>query len=220
VTLGELHDLLLAWAGAEARQPWLLEARRAYFARVGEPHEEDKSYEARMNGLIDHYLFDFRPDGHETTLALYLRDGGVGLTTDERSQMREMGRNLHLLVEVRKIRPGVVEVEDVFTEARYDVVERRAVVALSKGDIFETRLVPHEGKLHFSASSIYHPREVRRAILKEAKRRVEDAPPGEGPDVEEFLATLSRMALRLERYRNVRVESIYDFDAPPGRTAG
>jgi hypothetical protein len=37
--------------------------------------------------------------------------------------------------------------------------------------------------------------------------------------VEEFLAMLSRMALRLERYRNVRVESIYDFDAPQGRPA-
>ena len=220
MTLGELHDLLLAWAGAEARQPWLLEARRAYFARVGEPHEEDKSYEARMNGLIDHYLFDFRPDGHDTTLALYLRDGGAGLTTDERAQMREMGRNLHLLVEVRKIRPGIVEVEDVLSGARHDVVERRAVVALAKGDILEARLFPHEGKLHFSASSIYHPREVRRAILKEAKRRAGSALPGQGPDVEDFLALLSRMALRLERYRNVRVESIYDFDAPAGRNAG
>jgi hypothetical protein len=37
--------------------------------------------------------------------------------------------------------------------------------------------------------------------------------------VADFLAVLSRMALRLERYRNVRVESIYDFDAPPGRPA-
>jgi hypothetical protein len=37
--------------------------------------------------------------------------------------------------------------------------------------------------------------------------------------VVEFLALLSRMALRLERYRNVRVESIYDFEAPQGRNA-
>jgi hypothetical protein len=93
------------------------------------------------------------------------------------------------------------------------------VVALAKGDILEARLLPHEGALQFSSSFVYHPREVRRAILKEARRLTEAAPPGQGPDGDEFLAQLSRMALRLERYRNVRVESIYDFDAPQGRPA-
>jgi len=29
--------------------------------------------------------------------------------------------------------------------------------------------------------------------------------------VESFIATLSRMAFKLERYRNVKVESLYDF---------
>jgi hypothetical protein len=220
VTLAELHDRLLAWAGEAVRQHWLLEARRVHFASVGEPHEEDKSYEARMNGLLDYYLYDFRPEGNDTTLDLFLRDGAVDFTTDERAEMRELGRNLRALIEVKKIQPGVVEVEDVFTGARHEVVERRALVALAKGDILEARLLPHEGKLHFSSSSVYHPREVRRAILKEARRRAKTAPPGQPPDVADFLAVLSRMALRLERYRNVRVESIYDFEAPQGRPTG
>jgi hypothetical protein len=220
VSLAEAHDRLLAWAGAGERQPWLLEARRTWFARVGEPHDEDKSYELRMNGLLDHYLYDFRPDGANTTVDLYLRDGAEGLTTDERAQVRDLGRSLRSLFEVRRIRPGLVELAEVFGGARHEVVERRAVVALATGDIFEARLLPNEGKLNFSASFVYHPREVRRAILKEAKRRMRAAPAGKGPDVDEFLAQLSRMALRLERYRNVRVESIYDFEAPLGRSAG
>jgi len=219
VTLADLHDNLLAWAGAEERQPWLLAARDAWFARVGEPHEEDKSYELRMNGLLDHYLYDFRPDGADRTIDLFLRDGAADLTTDERAQVRDLGRSRRALFDVRRIRPGVVEVEEVLGGARHEVLERRVVVALGKGDILEARLLPHEGKLHFSGSFVYHPREVRRAILKEAKRLAEATPPGQAPDGDEFLAQLSRMALRLERYRNVRVESIYDFDAPQGRPA-
>ncbi len=219
MTLAEIHDLLLAWAGAEERQPWLLAARQAWFARVGEPHEEDKSYEARMNGFLDHYLYDHRPDGVNRTFELFLRDAADGLTTDARAQIREMGRCRRALFEVRRIRPGRVELSEVLGGARHEVVERRAVVALQKGDILEARLLPHEGALHFSASSVYHPREVRRAILKEAKRLEREARPGEAPDEDEFLARLSRMALKLERYRNVRVESIYDFDAPQGRPA-
>jgi hypothetical protein len=215
VTLGELQDRLLGWAGAEERQPWLLEARRAWFARVGEPHEEDKSFELRMNGLLEHYLFEFRPDGANSTLELFLRDGAEGLTTDERAQVRELGRSRRALFEVRRLRPGLVELEEIPGEARHDVVERRSLVALAKGDILEARLLRHEGKLHFSRAFVYHPREVRKAILKEARRRA-----ASGEDVgDDFLAQLSRMALRLERYRNVRVESIYDFDAPPGRNA-
>jgi hypothetical protein len=219
VTLGEMHDRLLAWAGAAERQPWLLAARASWFARVGEPHEEDKSYEPRMNGLLDHYLYDHRPDGTNTTLDLFLRDGAPGFTTDDRAQFRDLGRNRRALFEVRRIQPGSVELEEVLTEVRHEVVERRATVALAKGDLLEARLLPHEGRLHFSSAFVYHPREVRRAILKEASRRVKATPAGQQPDVEDFLAQLSRMALRLERYRNVRVESIYDFDAPQGRTA-
>ncbi len=219
MTLGELHDRLLAWAGAEERQPWLLRAREEHFARHGEPHEEDKSYEARMNGLLDAYLYDFRPDGKDTTLDLFLRDGAEGLTTDERSAFRELGRSRRGIFEVRRIRPGIIELEDVFTEERFEVVERRSLVALAKGDLLEARLMPFQGKLHFAASSISHPREVRRAILTEARKRARAAEPGK-PDVAEFVATLSRMALRLERYRNVRVESIYDFEAPQGRSTG
>lgn len=219
MTLTELHDRLLAWASAEERQPWLLEARRSWFARVGEPHEEDKSYENRMNGLLEHYLYDHRPDGENRIIELFLRDGAADLTTDERAEVRELGRSRRALFEVLRIRPGLMELGEVLGGARHEVVERRAVVALAKGDIFEARLLPHQGKLHFSSSSVHHPREVRRAILKEARRLSEAALRGQEPDLDEFLARLSRMALRLERYRNVRVESIYDFDAPQGRNA-
>jgi hypothetical protein len=218
VTLIELRERLLAWASAEERQSWLLAARQGWFARVGEPHEEDRSFESRMNGLLDHYLFDHRPDGVNTTLELFLRDGAADLTTDERGQMRDLGRGRRSLFEVRRVAPGAVELEDVLSGTRHEVQERRSVAALSKGDLLEARLLPHEGKLQFSSAFVYHPREVRRAILREAKRRVRETPPGRAPDVDDFLALLSRMALRLERYRNVRVESIYDFDAPPGRS--
>lgn len=215
MTLGEIQEMVLAWAGAEERKPWLLAARQAHFERYGEPHEEDLSHETRMNGLLDAYLYDHRPDGVHTTLELFLRDGADGLTTDQRSEVRELGRCIHSLFEVRSIKPGEVEVQDVFDGARRKVVERRATVGLSKGDLLEARLLPWQGRLHFAAASIFHPREVRRRILSEVKRRQKEAGKGRAVDVKAFLGEISRMALRLERYRNVRVEAIYDFEARP-----
>ncbi len=212
-TLAELQEKLLAWATAEARKEELLAARRDWFDRHGEPHEEDKTFESRMNGFLDYYLYDFRPPGSpETTIELFMREQGPALTTDELAFYRVLGKSVHGLFEVRKIRPGEVRLRDCFTEVTHEVTERRQMVGLDKGDLLEARLLPFDGHLFFSAAFLYHPQEVRKLILNEVKRRKKAAGKGNLPDVEAFIATLSRMAFKLERYRNVNVDSIYDFE--------
>ncbi len=211
--LAERQEKLLAWATADARKEELLAARRHWFDRHGEPHEEDKSFETRMNGLLDYYLYDFRPPGStETTIEIFMREMGPHLTTDELGAYRVLARNIHGLFEVKKIAPGEVRLRDCFTDVVHDVTERRQMAGLDKGDILEARLLPFEGDLFFSAAFLYHPQEVRKVVLNEVKRRKKDAGKGNLPDVEDFIATLSRMAFKLERYRNVHVESIYDFE--------
>jgi len=213
MTLQEMHDRLLAWASADARKEALLQARRIHFERHGEPHEEDKSFEARMNGLVDFYLYDFRPgEGAATTLDLFLREAGSAYTTDLLAELRELGRNVHSLFEVRRLRPGEVRLRDVFSRKDHDVSERRQMAGLVKGDLLEARLLPWQGRLFFSGAFLYHPPEARKAILAEVKRLRKEAGKHGQPDVGGFLAQLSRMAFKLERYRNVRIESIYDFE--------
>jgi hypothetical protein len=224
MTLQELHDRLLAWATAEPRQEELLRARRAFFDRFGEPHEEERSYETRMNGMLDYYLYDHRPGGgQDTILDLFLRDQSQGYASDELSLFRALGKTRHSLFEVRKLRPGEwVRLRDVFSDRELEVAERRQMAGLEKGDLLEARLLPFQGQLHFSGAFLYHPREMRKVILAEARKRHKSA--GGAPvDVTAFLAQLSRMAQKLERYRNVKAQSLYDFTAPlttppPGRS--
>ena len=211
MTLQEMHERLVAWASDEARKEWLLAARQAYFEGFGEPHEEDKSFESRMNCLLDWVLYDFRPNGVDTMLELFLRDRSQALTTDELAEIRELTRNLHGLFEVRRMQPGQIRLRDVFTRNDHDVTERRTLAGLAKGDLLEARLLPHDGHLYFSGAFLYHPQEVRKAILAEVKRLRKAGKKGGSLDVKAFLATLSRMAFKLERYRNVKIESIYDF---------
>ncbi len=218
MTLQELHDRLLAWASADARSQALLDARRIHFERCGEPHEEDKSFESRMNGLVDFYLYDFRPgSGAGTTLDLFLQEAGKEYPTDLLAEFRELGRNLHSLFEVRRLRPGEIRLRNVFTGKDHDVSERRQMAGLVKGDLIEARLLPWQGRLFFSGAFLYHPPEARKAILTEVKRLRKAAGRHAAPDAAAFLAQLSRMAFKLERYRNVKIESIYDFAAatPP-----
>jgi hypothetical protein len=106
-------------------------------------------------------------------------------------------------------------VADAFTGERLDVTERRQMAGLEKGDLLEARLLPFEGRLVFSGAFLYHPREARGLILAELKRLKKAAGKAGRADPGPFLATLSRMAFKLERYRNVRLESIYDFAVEP-----
>ncbi len=211
MTLAQLHERLLSWATAEPRKEDLLAARREHFERHGEPHEEDRSYEVRVNAMLDHYLYDYRPPGGRGgTLERFLATEGSALSPEEVLAYRELAGNLHGLFEVRKIADAQVRLRDVFSGEDHDVTERRQVAGLEKGDLLEARLLPFDGALYFSGAFLYHPREARKAILAEVKRLrkgARDAP----PDVKAFLATLSQMAIKLERYRNVRLESIYDF---------
>lgn len=212
MTLQALHERLLAWSTAESRKERLLDARSHHFAAYGEPHEEDRSFEARQNGALDHYLYDYRPaEGARTTLEEFLAAESASLEADARRGYEDLAQNVHALFEVRRLGDGKIRLRDVFTGKDHDVTERRQTVGLEKGDLLEARLLPYLGTLLFSGAFLYHPREARRAILGEVKRRKKAAGRGGTPDVAGLLALLSRMAFKLERYRNVRLESIYDF---------
>lgn len=214
--LKELHEKLLTWATADARKDQLLAARRDYFDRHGEPHEEDKSFETRMNGMLDYYLYEFHPPGStETIIETFMREQAPSLTTEELALYRILAKNVHGLFEVRKVKPPEIRLRDLFTGGDYEVTERRHMVGLEKGDILEARLLPWDGKLFFSGAFLYHPQEVRKTILNEVKRLKKEAQKTDAEiDVPAFVALLSRMAFKLERYRNVSVEALYDFRQP------
>jgi hypothetical protein len=227
MTLPELHERLLSWASADPQDPLLLAARQRHFERYGEPHEEDSSYERRMNGMLDYYVYEWRPaPTAPTMLERFIAEEGSALAPGDQVTLGALVAQRRGLFEVKRLRPGVVRVTDVFTGEVLEVAERRQVACLEKGDLLEARLLPYEGKLVFSGAFLYHPREARKMILAEVKRLKKAAGQAGKPDPGPFLATLSRMAFKLERYRNVRLEAIYDFTVearamtprpPPGR---
>lgn len=212
MSLQELHERLLSWATAEPRKADLMAARDEHYARYGEPREDELSFEPRVNGMLDHYLYDYRPNGQKTsTLENFIAANGAEMPAADLVAFRALTGNVHGLFEVRKLQEGRVVLRDVFADRDHPVVERRQLAGLAKGDLLEARLLPWGDELRFSGAHIYHPTEARKRILAEVKRLRKEAGRKGSPDVKSFLALLSRMAFKFERYRNVRLESIYDF---------
>jgi hypothetical protein len=208
-------DQLLAWAARDVND--IVDAKKEYFGGTGgEVHEDDRCFEQRTQAFFNWYLLD-RQKGGTSPVQRFLQEQGatleardkdviIGLTQSRLGLYAYRGRRGFL----RPPKQGQVRVRDAITGDDFNVTERRQMHGLEVGDLFEARLVPVGGAYHFSSSFTYHPREMRRAILREVKRRKKQGQ----ISVRELLWELERMQLQSERFRNVSIENIYDFDKP------
>ena len=217
-----LIDQLLSWAAGAIGNDDIVAARHDYFSRTGgEVHEDDRSFEQRMQGFFNWYLFDrrVRENGVELSPAQrFLNERGAQLEPAARELIAGGTQSRLSLYEYRgrrslfrRVAAGSIRVRDIITKDDFDVLERRQMVGLEEGDLLEARLIPTGNKWHFSSSFIYHPRDARRTILKEIKRRRKAL---ELADPRAFCWEVSRMALQAERFKNVPLHAIYNFETP------
>lgn len=202
-------DELTAFASGEARKEDLLAAKKEYFEQTGEVFEDDKQFELRMASFLDYYLFDRTSPLTGRTPAQELFEIKGREAPDQANGFRGFTETLHGLFEVRKLGKGVVRLRELFSGKDYEVTERRQLAGLEKGDILEARLIPTSGHLLFSQAFCYHPRDATAPILKEIKRRKKKEP---HRSPKEMAWECARRALKTDRYRQIPVERIYDFE--------
>ncbi|MGQ0505285.1 MAG: hypothetical protein ACT4TC_08180 [Myxococcaceae bacterium] len=202
-------DQLIAYATAESRKPELIAAKAEYFGLTGEVFEDDKVFEMRMASFLDYYLYDRISPATGKTPAQEFAELNRDTPPPAGPTFKGFTETVHGLFEVRKIGQGYVRMRELFSGKDYDVTERRQIAGLEKGDLLEARLIPFDGHLWFSSGFCYHPKEVRDAIRKEVKRRKKNEPNRHPRD---FTFECAKMALKTERYRQIAVEKIYDFE--------
>jgi hypothetical protein len=198
-------------ASAEPRKPDLVAAKADYFRLTGEVFEDDKVFELRMASFLDYYLFDRVSPLLGKTPAQEFYELTLTQAPAEAHLFKGFTETVHGLFEVKKPQKEKLRLRELFSGKDYDVFERRTLVGVEKGDILEARLIPFDGKLMFSAAFCYHPKQAYKAILKEVKRRKKKEPQR---SAQEFAWECSKRALKVERYRQIAVERIYDFENP------
>ena len=212
------YETLLAWASKDRYRDDIIAAKAEYFAVTGEVFTDDACYESRMQGFFNWYLLDRRSGEPPMTPAQrFLLEEGAGLALGDKPVYMGFTQSKHSLYEVRrvgvgliKVRDDLVKVRDAFTGDDLIVTERRHLPGIERGDLLEARLLPVGDVLHFSPAFIYHPRASRPLIWKEIKKRKKAGT----LDPRAFLWELERMSLHLERFRNIPLETIYNFAQP------
>jgi hypothetical protein len=203
-----LLDSLFAVASAEERKPDVLAAKAEYFRLTGEVFEDDRTFEMRMACFLDYYVFDHRRPASGRTAAEELHAAKLASGAPESAILEAFTKTVHGLFEVRKLGPGFVRLRELFTGVDRDVTERRTVAGLQKGDVLEARLIPADGGLVFSPAFCFHPREAVKAIKREVKRRKKKEPER---TAQELVWEAAKRAMKVDRYRQIAVEKIYDF---------
>ncbi len=203
-------DELTAWASSDERKGELLEAKAEYFELTGEVFEDDKQFEMRMASFLEYYLFDRKSPQTARTPAETFYEEAIRAGPPERAAaFRAFTETVHGLFEVRKLGKGLVRIRELFSGKDHDVTERRQLAGLEKGDILEARLIPFDGLLLFSSAFCCHPKAAFKAIQKEVKRRKKKEPQR---NPKELVWECAKMSLKADRYRQIAVEKIYDFE--------
>ncbi len=204
-------DELVPWARLDERKEEVLAAKKAFFERTGEIFEDDRQFESRMASFLEYFLLDRKAEG-----ALTLAEQRYRLALEEgpperAAAYRAFTETLPGLYEVRKLEAHQVKLRSLFGRKDYTVTERRQLAGLHKGDVLEARLIPFGGFYWFSGAFTWHPKEAAKLIVAEARRRQKNGPASEA----ELMNECARRALKVERYRNIAIEKIYDFSAGP-----
>ncbi|MBI3183091.1 MAG: hypothetical protein HYZ28_13215 [Myxococcales bacterium] len=203
-------DELTAFATVEGKKADLLEAKAEYWRLTGETFEDDKQFEMRMACFLDFYLFDrASPPANKSPAQAYYEEQLRRGPPEQANAFRSFTETLHGLFEVRKLGRGMVRLRELFSAKDHEVTERRQLAGLEKGDILEARLIPFGGHLLFSVAFCCHPKAAYKAIRAEVKRR-KKAEPNRMP--KELVWDCAKRALKTERYRQIAVEKIYDFE--------
>jgi hypothetical protein len=202
-------DRLTAFVSAPEFEPALIEAKKTYFRKTGEVFEDDDAFEMRMSCFFDWFLFDCKLPNLSTTPAeLFVERHEKDLSEEERVQYRNLAHTQHGLFQVGKLKPEIVYLKDLFSGKTVPVYERRKPFGVESGDILEARLFrTPDDKLMFSPAFVFHPRDARRRILKMVKVHKKAGLPDE-----DLMQKLAYLRLKLDRYKHVRAEAIYEAE--------
>jgi hypothetical protein len=188
----------------------LKNARGEFFSATGEIYDDDPFFEDRTANYLEWFLFD-RPlaDGR-LPITVYFERFADGLRGDDLDTLRAMTQPVHSLFQVKRLLPknNIVVLTDLADNSRYDVTERRSMVGLEKGDIFEARLITRGDKTVFLYAFVHHPRAAKRFLA----RRMKQLRKSGIDELQPFFLALQKMWMQSNRYQHVDPARIYSDD--------
>ncbi|MCP4606723.1 MAG: hypothetical protein GY847_40480 [Proteobacteria bacterium] len=181
-------------------------AREEFHNLTGKFEDGEPWFELRMTMFIDWYLLD-RPGPHGVTpLERFLMHHADELNSEDRSQMEHLTVTLRSVFQIVETKPSSLKLKDLARGGEWLVHSALPTIGLTKGDVFDARIVFFDGQPTIGKSIVLHPREANETI-QEIVLRAND----EGLSPKILVDHLDKMRLKLDRYSNVRIQHVYRY---------
>jgi hypothetical protein len=169
--LKESLEQLFEYVAKHIPSEQIMLAKEKYQKTTGGIYEDDKSYNTRMALFLEWYLLDnYAPETHRTILENIIEENPSSWTPDSLGIYTSISKNILALFEVRKVRENSVTVLDLLTDEKYQVDEKDSKLMFRKNDVFQGRVIPHQGNYFFSGYFCFHPNKTHRYIKGETKK--------------------------------------------------
>ncbi len=169
--LKEPLDQLFEYVAQNIPSEEIMIAKKEYQTTTGEIYEDDKSYNTRMALFLEWYLLDYYGPGKDkTVLESIIEENPTSWIQGAVEVYKAISNNIQALFEVKKIRENMVTVLDLFTDEKYQVYEDDSKLVFRKNDLFQGRIVFHQGKYYFTGYYSFHPSKTERFIKGETKK--------------------------------------------------
>jgi len=203
----EQFQNILTEFGEGAYRPEIEKAKYEFFTASGNVHEDSSNFLERMNLFLDWYVFDRKLDNDDLTpLEFYYEKHHASFSESEERFFEGMRSFISSVFFVKSVNRERVRVKDLFTGEIHEVSDSYVINLVNKGDVFQGRLFPIEGKSIFSIGFCFHPQETVGYIKSEIKKIKNMGHPYHTA----FMARLALMKLKTEEYSHVPVAHIYN----------
>jgi hypothetical protein len=198
-----IHDCIDKVAARFAEPPLdreIASARAEFDRSRGAVCDDEELYQGHMAAFLEWYVLERPQASGEPPVVQVLRE-----RPDDRL-LRALALSLHGIFEVLDpvlTNPAGIRLLDLTLGGIWRV-DHEPMAGLARGDIFEARLVPWEGRVRFGPVFCFHPGPARESIHALVGRAREEGWLGR-----ELVDALAQMRLKHCRCRNIPVSRIY-----------
>lgn len=202
-------DRLIEFATSPKYQEELIRAKDHYNKIPGRVHDDEPSFENRMNLFINWYIFDWIiTDERITFVDLFFRENESTLVDEENKIFSDLRYTLHsLFILEKRVSKEHILLIDLFDGERLDILDTSESLGIEEEDLFEARIIPVNAKIIFAPGFCIHPIEII-PDLKKIIKRIKFWTPDERFT---FIQKLSSMKLKMDRYKHLSIDEIYDL---------
>jgi len=181
-------------------------AKLEFFEKAGTVSEEDTEFEMRMASFMEWYLIDRDlPKIDLPPVSYYLREHGGHHSEEEIEILQSFTKSNQSIYEVKKIKSDEILLVDLFKNEKFKVNLSPFTPTMTKGELFEGRLIPYQGSYFLAQGICFHPTEMRKFILGEIKKIRHMGKNHHRT----LMLKLSAMKLKHTRYQHIDPKYIY-----------